>query len=413
MTRSTNWAGNWAYAAAEVHRPASVAEVQEIVARAAKVKALGTRHSFNHAADTDGVHVSTASLNRVLSLDRGAQTVTVEAGITYGDLCCYLREHGLALHNLASLPHISVGGACATATHGSGDRNGSLSSAVSAMDIVTADGEVVRLERGDANFAGAVVHLGALGVVTSLTLEVMPSFNVAQHVYLDLPFHALETQFDAVFAAGYSVSLFTHWTERRFDQVWIKTNARVDRAEEELFGARAADRNLNPLATMPAENCTPQMGAPGPWDERLPHFQMGFTPSAGDELQAEYIVPRQHAYMALCAVGELASDIAPLLHISEIRSIAADDLWMSMYYGRESIGIHFTWRAMGDEVAAMLPRIEERLAPFGARPHWGKLFARRHFDDLYERLPEFRGLAARLDPNGKFRNRYLEALLGE
>ncbi|HSI72170.1 MAG TPA: FAD-binding protein [Fimbriimonas sp.] len=406
-----NWAGNWKYQASEAFRPTSASEVQEIVRRETNVKAIGTRHSFNGAADTVGVQVSMHRLNRVLTHDAERRTVTVEAGITCGDLACYLKQHGLALRNMASLPHISVGGACATSTHGSGDRNGSLSTMVAELEMVDGLGDLISFRRGDPDFDGVAVHLGALGVVTSLTLDVVPHFDVAQHVYTGLPFEALEDYFDDIFGAAYSVSLFTDWRQPRFNQVWLKRTSEQDLPPSEFFGAVAADRQLHPLEGMPSENCTVQLGAMGSWDERLPHFQLEFTPSAGEELQSEYIVPRGRAYEALCAVRELRQEIAPLLYISEIRSIAADDLWMSMYYKRESVGIHFTWKQHTAEVASLLPKIEEALTPFAARPHWGKLFARRSFSDLYHRLPDFRDLVNRHDPSGKFRNDYVEALL--
>jgi xylitol oxidase len=391
-----------------------VEDVQELVAKSGKVKVIGTRHSFNDLADSSGCLISLGKLNRVISLDRARRQVTAEAGIRYGELCETLHREGYALHNLASLPHISVAGACATATHGSGDRNRNLAASVCALEIVKADGEIVKLSRdqADGDFNGAVVGLGGLGVVTRITLDVIPAFRMSQYVYDDLPLMQLEEHFDAIFSSAYSVSLFTDWKRPVFNQVWRKqvlTDGKPASADPEFYGAVSADGPRHPVAGMPTENCSEQLGVPGPWHERLPHFRMAFTPSAGDELQSEYFVPRERAFDALCAIDGMRERIAPLLHTSEIRTIAADDLWMSPCFRQDSVGIHFTWKADWPAVRQVLPLIEERLAPFRARPHWGKLFAMppERLQPLYEKLPDFRNLLERFDPEGKFRNAYL------
>jgi len=409
----TNWAGNHAYAAQRIHRPDTIEAVREIVSGAHKVKALGTRHAFNSIADSDGDLVWLDRLNRVVSIDRERMTVTVEAGATYGHLCATLRHEGFAVHNLASLPHISVAGACATATHGSGDRNGNLSTAVAAIELIRADGQVVTLVRGrDEEFEGAVVGLGALGIVTRLTLDVVPTFQVRQRVYERLPLAGLEANFDAVTSLAYSVSLFTHWAEDVIDQVWVKSLASDADLPPTLFGATAAPDHRHPIAHMSPVNCTAQMDEAGAWDERLPHFRMEFTPSSGDELQSEFFVPREHAVAALRTVRSMRDQISPLLHISEIRTIAADNLWLSPSYQRDAVGIHFTWKAMGPEVRALLPEIEAALAPYQARPHWAKLFTMsgERLQSLYPRMPDFQRLRAEYDPEGKFDNAYLSAL---
>ncbi|WP_028610105.1 FAD-binding protein [Paenibacillus harenae] len=419
MENERNWAGNYRYGATEILVPDSMEQVQEMVARRNRVKVLGSRHSFNGIADTAASHLSLQNLNRVIALDRTSHKVTVEAGIRYGELCKYLDSHGYALHNLASLPHITVAGACATATHGSGDRNGSLATAVHALELVKADGEAVVFSRdqqgGDA--AGAVVGLGALGVVTKLTLDVIPAFEMSQRVYENLPLAQLEHHFDDLFSSAYSVSLFTDWKEPSFNQVWIKRRATQASAQAEpaLFGATPAAGNRHPVPGFNTDNCSEQMGVPGPWYERMPHFRMDFTPSAGEELQSEYFVPRQYAYQALCAIDRLRERIAPLLYVSEVRTIAADDLWMSPCYKRDSVAVHFTWKADGEAVRQVLPMIEELLAPFHARPHWSKLFAMTpaRLQSLYEKLPDFRQLTKRLDPDGKFRNEYLDTYIME
>ena len=380
------------------------------MATASKVKAFGTRHSFSNIADTSEDLVSTENLNRIIDLDRDRLTVTVQGGISYGTLSKHLFLEGYALHNLASLPHISVAGACATATHGSGVKNGNLATAVTAIEIVTASGDLLRLNENDSDFYGAVVNLGALGIVTSLTLRIKPAFQVRQFVYQNLPFSALEDNFDSVVSSAYSVSLFTCWNSDFIDQVWQKCIDLDRSVPDSFFGATLATKKLHPLPEHPAEFCTDQLGVPGSWHERLAHFKMEFTPSSGDELQSEYIIPRHHAFAALSAINAIRDVIAPILHVSEIRTAATDDLWLSSSYGRDVVCIHFTWKKMWDVVRTVLPVLEEVLAPYDARPHWGKLFTMdaETINHLYPRMDDFKALALRLDPNGKFRNEFLD-----
>lgn len=410
-----NWAGNYTYRAVRLHKPETIAQIQELVSRSHKVKALGTRHSFNDIADSPEDLISLEHFDQVLELDREQHIVTVEAGIRYGQLCRWLHHEGFALHNLASLPHISVAGACATATHGSGGQHGSLATAVAAMELVTADGEIVTFSREHQpeQFHGAVVGLGGLGIVTKLTLDIQPTFDIQQNVYQNLPLSQLTSHFDELVSSAYSVSLFTDWRNRNFNQVWIKSRALLNAFIEpkmELFGATLAMHDLHPIESLSAENCTPQMGLPGPWHERLPHFRLDFTPSSGEELQSEYFIPRQHALAAFRAVDQLREHIAPNLQISEVRTIAWDDLWMSPCYGQDCVSIHFTWKKDWPAVSRVLPLIEDRLAPFHARPHWGKLFTMEpeHLQSLYAKLPEFRELLQIYDPQGKFRNAFLD-----
>jgi len=418
MSNHRNWAGNFAYGAAALQVPENMEQAQEWVARSERVKVLGTRHSFNGIADTSGVHLSLEKLNKIVALDPANRRVTVEAGIRYGDLCRELHDRGYALHNLASLPHITVAGAVATATHGSGDGNGNLATVVQAIEIVQGNGETVTFTRGQADglFEGAVVGLGALGVVTKLTLDVIPAYQVCQHVYELLPLAQLEEHLDAVYASAYSVSLFTDWRQAAFNQVWVKrvwSGPDDERGETSFYGARPAAARLHPVPGQPSENCSEQLGVPGPSYERLPHFRMDFTPSAGEELQSEYIVPRRHAYDALCAIERMRARIAPLLYVSEVRSIARDDLWMSPNYERDSIGIHFTWKSDWPAVRQVLSAIEQALEPYAARPHWGKLFVMSpdQVQAQYEKLRAFRELVRRCDPQGKFRNGFLDCYL--
>ncbi|MBN9383240.1 MAG: FAD-binding protein [Chitinophagaceae bacterium] len=414
--RLKNWAGNIEYSTDQVHYPRTVEEVQAIVQQLPTYRALGTRHCFNRIADSKAHLISTRDLNKVISLDAGARTVTVEGGIKYGELAPYLDGQGYALHNLASLPHISVAGSITTATHGSGVGNGNLATAVTALEFVTPSGEIKHFSKekdGDA-FYGAVVGLGALGIITKVTLAIQPRYLVRQNVYEHLPVPQLKQHFSNILSAGYSVSLFTDWRTDTVNEVWVKN--RVDQGAApagEWYGATAATRNLHPIAANSAENCTEQMGVPGPWHERLPHFKMGFTPSNGEELQTEYFVPLHHGIEAFSAIARLGGQISPHLFISEIRTIAADRLWMSPCRNQDSLAIHFTWKPDWPSVSQLLPVIEKELAPFNARPHWGKLFTmppatlQRH----YEKLADFRQLAARLDPQGKLHNEFMANLI--
>ncbi len=413
ITSRTNWSGNYTFKAAHLDRLAGVEEVQRLVTRLPRAKALGVGHSFNNIADTPGDQLSLKSFDQ-MTLDKAARTVTVGAGVTYGKLAPWLDAQGFAVHNLASLPHVSVVGACATATHGSGIHNGNLSTAVVAFDFVNGSGETATLSYANDpdHFSGAVIGLGALGVITSITLKVVPSFQIAQVVYENLSFDQLEHNLDAIFASGYSVSLFTDWQHHRATQVWLKqpvADTTPPQPPPLFYGATLQKTKLHPLAGHSAENCTDQLGVPGPWYERLPHFRMNFIPSSGAELQTEYFVPRNQAYQAILAVEQLRDRITPHLFISELRTIAADTLWMSMAYQRDSLAIHFTWKPEQATVTQILPLIEAKLAPFNARPHWAKLFTTppSQLQQLYPKFADFQALAKRYDPAGRFRNGYL------
>ena len=411
--RLKNWAGNLTYSTDNVQYPKSVAEVQQLVKKLPKVKALGTRHCFNTIADSKDDLISTKKLNKVVSLDAKAHTVTVEGGIKYGELAPYLHQHGYALHNLASLPHISVAGSVTTATHGSGIKNGNLASAVTGLEIVIADGSIVHLSKASdpEKLNAAVVGLGALGVITKVTLQIEPAYNMRQRVFLKLPMSQLKAHFEDIVSAGYSVSLFTDWQNDSINEVWIKSRVNEkDHNQPEFYGAKAATKNLHPIIDHSAESCTDQMGVPGPWYERLPHFKMGFTPSSGKELQSEYFVPLHHAVEAIDAVSRLGKQIGPHLFITEIRTIAADNLWMSPCHNQTSVTIHFTWKQETEAVMKLLPLIEKELAPFNPRPHWGKIFtlSPKVLESRYAKLADFKKLVAEYDPHGKFRNGFLD-----
>ena len=413
-----NWAGNYTFRAARVERPATVGELADVVRAATRVRAVGTRHCFNDVADAPGgTLLSLDRLPRDVTVDAARRTATVSAGVTYGDLGPALHAAGWAVPNLASLPHISVVGACATATHGSGADLGCLATAVAAVEWVTADGTVRTVARGDADFAAAAVHLGSLGVVTRITLDLVPTFDVEQRVYDRVPFSAWVDHLDEIAAGAYSLSGFTDWQADRFTQVWVKSVAGRPHADLTRFGGTLADGPRHPLGGRAgnvasdgagAGACTEQLSVPGPWHERLPHFRLDFTPSSGEEIQTEYMVGRRDLPAAMAALLRLGRDLDPVLQIAEVRLVAADDLWMSPFYCRPSACLHFTWRKDPAGVLAVLPKIEAALEPFDPRPHWGKVFTlpADRLRAAYPKFDAFRSLAAAYDPTGKFRNDY-------
>jgi len=410
-----NWAGNVAFGARRVLRPRTVDELQAIVAASSRLRPLGSAHSFSPVADTDGDLVSLGDLPPRCDLADDRRTVTVSAGLRYGEVAPRLHAAGLALHNLGSLPHICVAGAVATGTHGSGDGNGSLATAVAELDLVLPSGELVHVDRSTEWFGGAVVALGSLGVVTALTLEVQPAYAVQQAVHDRLPAAAVRHDLDEVFAAGDSVSIFTTWEPRGADQVWVKR--RTDRGWEPLpggwLGTSAAESPRHPVQGISPEATTDQLGVPGPWHTRLPHFRLDHTPSAGEELQTEYLVDRSDAAAVLEAVGALHERIRPLLLVSELRTVAADDLWLSPAYGRDSLAVHFTWRPEPAGVLPLVEALEEALAPFTARPHWGKVFSTEPgaLAAAYPRFDDARRLRGELDPHDVLGNAFLDTYL--
>ncbi len=407
---ATNWAGNYAYRARRIHAPSSVEELQEVIRKAPRVRVLGAGHSFTGIADSFEL-VTLERIRPDIVIDSDAMTVSFGGALRYGQLARKLERHGLALANLGSLPHLAVAGAISTATHGSGNGNGNLATAVAALEMVTADGELLTTARGGPDFDGLVVGLGAVGALVRITLDVESTYQVRQQVFDRLTWQALFENFDAIMSSGYSVSVFTRWGPTT-EQVWVKRREREgsDFDHRELFGALAATAERHPIPGLDPANCTPQLGVPGPWYDRMPHFRMGFTPSSGDEIQSEYLVPRRDALSAIEAVRGLSSTVRPLTQISEIRMIAPDSLWMSPEYGRDTVGIHFTWKPEQEAVEQALAELEWALAPFDARPHWGKLFlgGPEGVGRYYERFDDFVALLRRLDPCGVFGNEWLE-----
>jgi len=413
--RETNWAGNIVYRAARMARPRSVVEAQELVAASSQVRAVGTGHSFNRIADTPGVLVSLADLPPVIDIEPGGPAVAVAGGLRFGELAGPLNAAGYALPSMASLPHLSVAGAIATATHGSGDAQGNLATTVSGLELITAGGGVRTLRRdtGGEEFRGSVVGLGSLGLVTAATLDLVPAFSLRQYVYEGLPAAVLQSHFDEIFSSAYSVSVFTHWHGDRHGQLWLKVrDEERDRWQPALrwMDATLAERQVHPIPGGDPAHATAQLGVPGPWHERLPHFRAEFTPSSGEELQSEYLLPRQVAAGAFDAVASLGALMAPVLQIAEIRTVAPDDLWLSPSFQRDTVALHFTWIKNAAAVTPVIAALEHLLTPLGARPHWAKVFGMppHVVRALYPRSADFQDLLSSYDPDGKFRNGFID-----
>ena len=411
VVRSTNWAGNVTFGAAQVLRPASIDGLRRIVDGSDQLKALGRGHSFNGIADTAGDLVLLDSLPKTLSIDLANSTVTVSSSMSYTELAVELHRAGFALANMASIPDISIAGACATGTHGSGDEQRVLASSVAGMQLVLANGDLLELRR-NANrdtFFGSVVALGALGIVTELTLDIEPAYEMSQEVRLNVPLDEIQEGLESVFSSGYSVSVFTDWYSGEAN-VWVKR--RADHPVTEWTAGRQAQRRVHPVPNMPPEMCTEQLGIVGPWHERLTHFRSNATQTAGRELQSEVFLPRDAAKEAIAVLRKIGSLFTSALLVSEMRTVRADDLWLSPAYRRDSVALHFTW---GSEVSAMLPAlvaVEEVLMPFDPRPHWGKLttMSPRSVISSYERAADFERLMIRYDPTVKFRNHFINRL---
>jgi xylitol oxidase len=409
MAVLTNWAGNITFSTDVLHQPASLVELQALVAANEQVRVLGSGHSFNLIADTDQALVSIRGLPPVIELDTLNARVRVGGGVRYGELTGVLDRAGFALPNLGSLPHISVAGACATGTHGSGTSNQVLAAAVQGQTLVMADGEIVELGPATQDFAGSVIGLGSLGVVTDLTLGLVPAFEIRQYVYDGLSFGALTENFAAITETAYSFSIFTDWQSAC--QVWLKS--RTERAAGDFFDAQPADGQRHPIPGEDGSTATEQFGVPGPWQARLPHFRLEFTPSNGEEIQSEYFVARADALAAIEAVHSMGDQLAPVLQVSEIRAIAADELWISPCYQQDRVALHFTWVRDQPAVEPVVRELEARLAPFSAVPHWGKYFhlTPACLAELHPRLADFAQLVRRYDPSGVFANDFIRTFV--
>jgi len=413
MAQEQNWSLNHTFVAARIHRPESIDAARRLVESAPKIHAVGSRHSFNAVADSPGYMIDLGAIDPNFVLDRAAMTVTLGANTQYGPLLAWLQSQGYALPNTASLPHITVIGAVATGTHGSGDALGTLSTSVAALEWIAPDGSLVEMRRGQPEFDGAVVALGALGIVTRVTLDILPTFDLRQDAFADVPWERILAEFDAISSAAYSFSLITKWSGPTVDRLWLKTV--VVGGEPGEVPARWGTPTAFPLVPGGAQDdinafTTPFGGIPGPWSERLPHFRPDGPPGSMVQVQSEYMLPRPNAVAAMTALRGIADRIDAHLMATEVRTMAADSLWLSPAHGHDTLALHFTWEHR-PEIAAITREVEDLLLPLGGRPHWGKIIHARadRLAPLYPKLADFRALAARCDPTGKFRNAFLDA----
>ena len=405
-----NWSGNIEYRPADIARPESISVLQKVVAGASKVRAYGSGHSFNTLADTDGTLIAFSEFDKNIEIDSSKMLVRVPAGVRYGEVAPKLHANGFALKNMGSLPHITVVGATSTGTHGSGVGNKNLSGSIAEIELILATGDAITLDQPE--LPAARVALGSIGIIHHLTLDIVPTYDVAQTVYFDLPFVQLISNLDAILSAGYSVSVLSMWGDEFVDQVWVKSKIGTNPvlSQNEWFGAKLATRKSNPIREADSAAATEQFGLPGPWFERLPHFKLDFTPSFGDELQTEYFIDRKDAPAALNAIYKIRKELSELIMVCEMRTVAQDENWLSEAYGRETFVFHFTWRPNIPAVEKLLLKIEASLEPFMARPHWGKVFTNTAFDfsSLYPKFNSFLTYRSTYDPSRKFVNKLLE-----
>ncbi len=412
MQREHNWSDNYTYRAARIHRPDTIAEISRLVRSVGKIRAIATRHSFNAIADTDGDLLDLRGLSSEPEIDREQRTASVAAGTPYGMLARALQTQGYALHNMGSLPHISVAGAISTGTHGSGDKNANLSSAVAALEFVTATGDLIQVRRGDDSFNGMVIGLGAFGIITRVTLDIQPSFDIRQDAFAGLPWATVLANLERVMGAAYSVSIMTRWSGDTADRLWLKTRLSDGLPLEvtaEHLGAKASAHASASGRDHVGTGLT-QFGVPGPWSELLCHFRPDCEPGEVAQIQSEYMIPRDRAITAITRLRAIGDRIDRCLLMGEIRTMAADELWLSPSYGHDTVGLHFTWKREAGAVDEITAEMEELLLPLGARPHWGKLIhaPAGRLAPLYPRMAEFRALADVHDPGGKFRNAFLD-----
>jgi alditol oxidase len=406
-----NWGGNLSYGTDQILEPTTIDELSQII-KSGKVRPIGTKHSFSPVVIGDGKLVSTMGLVFEPFVDEKEAKVTVAANTRFGDLAIYLESRGWALKNMGSLPHISIAGACATGTHGSGDGNQILSASLSSYSFLDGRGEMQTFSRGDELFEAGRLGLGAYGLWVQLTLDVVPSYRMRQDVYHDILWEAFYENPANLTSAGYSVSLFTKWGKPTIDQTWVKTRISDGPPANPLHGVYAETESKRELAPGVGDNLTAQGGQEGAWCDRLPHFRLDATPSAGDEIQTEYFVQRDQVASAVKQLNQLAELINPILIITEIRTIASDQAWLSPMLRGDSVALHFTWRNDPAAVNDAVQQIEAKLGDYGIIPHWGKVnaFDKSRLAAVHSRISDAREVFDELDPMRKFSSEYLVQL---
>jgi xylitol oxidase len=393
-------------------QPESLAELQELVRSNAKLRVRGTAHCFNEIANTSSYAINLSKMPQTIEINPESNSVTVAAGLKYGELAPVLHEQGWALNNLASLPHISIAGSISTGTHGSGIKNQNLANQVLSFDLVTAEGELRHINRANPAFNALVVGLGLGGIVYQYELKIEPTFEIRQVIYPEIPLDVLQRSFDQIMGTAYSVSYFTDWGSNQVGNLWCKFRD-GEVIPESIGGSAKADKKYHPIPSVDPVACTDQLGEAGYWHERLSHFKLDFTPSVGEEIQTEFFVDRKNAAAAIEAVSKLGADITPLLWITELRTIAADALWLSGAFQRDTLAIHFTWKK-DDAIYSVIEKVETALRPFNYRPHWGKEFTAdaQYLKSVYPKMSEFKALVEALDPTKKFENSFTRKVVG-
>ena len=405
-----NWSKNVEFNDKSYLHPTSLAELQELIRTNPKVRARGTAHCFNEIANTSSVALNLAKMPKIIEVDAAKKSVRVAAGLTYGELAPLLHAQGWALSNMASLPHISIAGSISTGTHGSGIKNQNLANQVLSIDMVTAEGEVRHIDRANPAFNALVIVLGLGGIVYEYELKIEPTFKIRQVVYPEIPLDVLQRSFDQIMGTAYSVSYFTDWSSSQVGNLWCKFRD-GEVIPESIGGCAQANKKFHPIPSVDPVACTEQLGATGDWHERLSHFKLDFTPSVGEEIQTEFFVDRKDAAAAIEAVSQLGAEITPLLWITELRTIAADNLWLSGAFERDTLAIHFTWKK-DDAIYPVIEKVEAALRPFNYRPHWGKVFTAdaQFLKSVYPKINEFKALVEALDPTSKFENSFTRSI---
>lgn len=407
-----NWSRNVEFQDLAYLQPSSLQELQEVIRENERIRVRGTAHCFNQIADTSAVSVNLSHMPEVIEIDGRVPSVTVSAGMTFGQLAPRLNQEGWALSNLASLPHISIAGSVATGTHGSGITNQNLANQILSLHVVLEDGTLKKISKGEELFDPLVVGLGLGVVVYKYEMKIEKTFNIRQVIYEEISRIELQRDFDSIMSSAYSVSYFTDWSNLGRGNLWCKFRA-SEIIPDSIAGSKKANQKYHPIPSFNPEACTDQLEIPGPWHERLPHFKLEFTPSAGDEIQSEFFLDIKDASDAISALEKIASEIYPLLWISEIRTIAADNLWLSGSYHRTTAAIHFTWKR-SDAIYPLIKKIETLLSQFAYRPHWGKAFFARpdYLKRVFPQVDEFKKVIMGLDPSQKFSNSFTRDKLG-
>jgi FAD/FMN-containing dehydrogenase len=421
-----NWAGTARSQPQSWHHPHTVEEVQEVVCQAradgGRVKVVGAGHSFSPIACGGDRMMTLRNLDRFISVDREALTVTVEGGVSLNTLSETLAHHGLALPILGSIDTQTVSGAIATGTHGSSLLHGNLGTGVVAAELVDGRGDRVVVEAGDPRLAGVRVHLGALGIVTRVTLKVVPAFRLRE-TRVRVPFDEVCDRLLDLAAAHTFVKL---WWLPHTDKVWVVSMEPTEASGERSRWAHRLDVFANNVLFPPVLWAGARVPALVPWTNRVVsavHLSEGEQVGRSDHLftlpmpprhqETELAMPLEHAVEALRWCRSWVERGARVGFITEVRFVKGDESWMSPAYGQDvcQLGVYTAW---GADAPAYMAAFRAQAPRWQARPHWGKELdvTPAQVDDWYPEAPAFRSLAVDFDPDGVFRNPLLDAVLG-